>query len=63
VYGADGGLALAAMPGDVEAALAEYERAMFPRGEETAAEGAHLQRQMFGPDAPHGLLADFVAGT
>ncbi|MYW93577.1 FAD-dependent monooxygenase [Amycolatopsis rubida] len=61
--GAELGLALAAHPDDAEAALAEYEQAMFPRGAETAAEGAHLQRQMFGPDAPHGLLAEFVAGT
>ncbi|WP_134728321.1 FAD-dependent oxidoreductase [Amycolatopsis nivea] len=61
--GAELGLALAAHPDDVETALAEYEQAMFPRGAETAAEGAHLQRQMFGPDAPHGLLAEFVAGT
>ncbi|MGW7538459.1 FAD-dependent oxidoreductase [Amycolatopsis sp. NPDC054798] len=61
--GAELGIALAAHPGDVEAALAEYEQAMFPRAAETAADGAHLQEQMFGPDAPHGLLAEFVAGT
>ncbi|MFD2472306.1 FAD-dependent oxidoreductase [Amycolatopsis silviterrae] len=61
--GAELGIALAAHPDDTEAALAEYEQAMFPRGAETAADGAHMQQQMFGPDAPHGLLADFVAGT
>ncbi|MGV9293008.1 FAD-dependent oxidoreductase [Amycolatopsis sp. NPDC003676] len=61
--GAELGIALAAHPGDIEAALTEYEQAMFPRSAETAAEGAHLQRQMFGPDAPNGLLAEFVAGT
>ena len=61
--GAELGTALAAHPDDVEAALAEYEQAMFPRGAETAAEGAHLQQQMFGPDAPQGLVAEFVAGT
>ncbi|WP_037359554.1 FAD-dependent oxidoreductase [Amycolatopsis orientalis] len=61
--GAELGRALAEHPDDPEAALAEYEKAMFPRSAEIAAEGAHLQQQMFGPGAPNGLIAEFVAGT
>ncbi|WP_033287960.1 FAD-dependent oxidoreductase [Amycolatopsis jejuensis] len=61
--GAELGIALATHPGDVEAALAEYEQAMFPRGAKTAAEGARLQQQMYGPDAPEGMLAEFVPAT
>ncbi|MYR57846.1 FAD-dependent monooxygenase [Streptomyces sp. SID625] len=60
--GAELGLALAAHPGDTEAALTAYERAMFPRGAEAAADGAELHALMFGEDAPHGLLAAFAAG-
>ncbi|MFF1488263.1 FAD-dependent oxidoreductase [Streptomyces sp. NPDC058319] len=60
--GAELGLALAAHPGDTEAALTAYERAMFPRGAEAATDGAELHALMFGEDAPHGLLAAFAAG-
>lgn len=44
--GAELGTALAAHPGDVEAALAEYERAMFPRSAEAAGD------DMIGMDSP-----------
>lgn len=58
--GAELGSALAAHGADVEAALAEYERAMFPRGAETAAEGTELHEFLFGEDAPQGLVDAFV---
>ncbi|MFI1831787.1 FAD-dependent oxidoreductase [Streptomyces olivaceoviridis] len=58
--GAELGRALAAHPGDTEAALAEYEQAMFPRGAEAAAEGAQLHELLFGADTPHGLLDVFT---
>ncbi|GGY79689.1 monooxygenase [Streptomyces olivaceoviridis] len=59
--GAELGKALAAHPGDTEAAFAEYERAMFPRGAEAAAEGAQLHELLFGADTPQGLFAAFTA--
>ena len=57
VDGAELGQALVAHPDDVEAALAEYEQALFPRGAASAAESARNQAMMFGDDTPHGLLA------
>lgn len=59
--GAELGKALAAYPDAVEAALAEYEQALFPRGAESAAEGAELHELMFGDGAPHSLVAAFTA--
>ncbi|WIX98955.1 NAD(P)/FAD-dependent oxidoreductase [Amycolatopsis mongoliensis] len=56
--GAELGRALAAHD-DVEAALAEYEQAMFARGAEAAADGTELHELLFGDDAPHGLVALF----
>ncbi|MGI5339466.1 FAD-dependent oxidoreductase [Streptomyces sp. CA-181903] len=50
--GAELGQALAAHPGDVEAALTAYEQAMFPRSAEAAAFGAEQ-----GEDPVQGLLA------
>ncbi|MGW0946573.1 FAD-dependent oxidoreductase [Streptomyces sp. NPDC002623] len=58
--GAELGKALAAHPDDVEAALTEYENAMFPRSAEAAVEGAELYRLMYGDDSPHGLFAVFA---
>ncbi|WP_432837481.1 FAD-dependent oxidoreductase [Dactylosporangium sp. CA-092794] len=54
--GAELGKAIAAHPGDVEAALAEYERALFPRSAEAAADGAHMHNLLFGDDTPHSLI-------
>ncbi|MFB9834468.1 FAD-dependent oxidoreductase [Actinoallomurus acaciae] len=54
--GAELGRAVAAHPGDVETALAEYEEALFPRAAAAAAEGADF-RLMFAADAPHGVIA------
>ena len=59
--GAELGQALAAHPDDVEAALAEYERAMFPRGSEAAIDGERLAESMFGDNAPQSLLDMFLA--
>ncbi|MFF0517659.1 FAD-dependent oxidoreductase [Actinomadura nitritigenes] len=60
--GADLGKAIAAHPGDVEAAFTEYERALFPRSAAEAADAAHLHELMFGEGAPHSLI-DMLAGT
>ncbi|MBS2548715.1 FAD-dependent monooxygenase [Catenulispora sp. NL8] len=48
--------AIAAHPDDTEAALAEYERALFPRSAEFAAESARNHQLIFGDDTPEGLL-------
>ena len=60
--GAELGTALAAHPDDVEAALAEYERALFPRSAAAAADGFELHEIMFGADSPRSLL-DMFAGN
>ena len=54
--GSELGNALAAHPDDVETALAEYERALFPRGAEFAAESDRNHQLIFGDDTPDGLL-------
>ncbi|MCR6484770.1 FAD-dependent monooxygenase [Amycolatopsis sp. OK19-0408] len=54
--GAELGQALAAHPGDVEAALAEYEEAMFVRAA-TPVDDAVLLESLFGDDVPESLLA------
>ena len=60
--GAELGEALAAHPGDTEAALAAYEEKLFPRSEESAAESAANGILMFDEDAPQGML-DFFASV
>jgi 2-polyprenyl-6-methoxyphenol hydroxylase-like FAD-dependent oxidoreductase len=57
--GAELGKAIAAHPGAVETALTEYETALFPRSAAVADETELLFRQMFGADAPHGLINMF----
>jgi 2-polyprenyl-6-methoxyphenol hydroxylase-like FAD-dependent oxidoreductase len=57
--GAELGKALAAHPDDVEAALAEYEQAMFVRTQETAADTAQLQESLFGDNVPQNLIDMF----
>ncbi len=60
--GAELGRAIAAHPGDIEAALTAYEEAMFPRGASAAAE-AHRNHKLFFDDrAPFGLI-DFFTGA
>ncbi|MDQ0579474.1 FAD-dependent oxidoreductase [Streptomyces rishiriensis] len=58
--GAELGKALAAHPDDVEAALTEYEQAMFPRSAAAAGDGTRLHELMFGDHAPHGLITAFA---
>lgn len=57
--GAELGKALAAHPDDVEAALTEYEQAMFPRSTEIATQGVQLYEILFGDNAPHSLVTAF----
>jgi len=54
--GSELGNALAAHPDDVEAALAEYEQALFPRGAQFAAESDRNHKLLFNDDTPDGLL-------
>jgi 2-polyprenyl-6-methoxyphenol hydroxylase-like FAD-dependent oxidoreductase len=53
--GSELGQAIAAHPG-VEAALAEYEQALFPRSAQFAAESDRNHKLIFGDDTPGGLL-------
>ncbi|WP_413114730.1 FAD-dependent oxidoreductase [Streptomyces sp. CY1] len=55
------GRALAARPEDVEAALTEYEQAMFPRSAAAAAEGIQVHEMFYGAGAPHSLV-DMLTG-
>jgi 2-polyprenyl-6-methoxyphenol hydroxylase-like FAD-dependent oxidoreductase len=59
--GAELGKALAASPGDVEAALLAYEEALFPRSALAAAEASALSRLLFGNASP-GSLVDMFSG-
>jgi 2-polyprenyl-6-methoxyphenol hydroxylase-like FAD-dependent oxidoreductase len=59
--GAELGAALAAHPDEVETALAGYERALFPRSAEAAAEAAANLELCFRADAPQGLVDQFAA--
>jgi 2-polyprenyl-6-methoxyphenol hydroxylase-like FAD-dependent oxidoreductase len=58
--GSELGKAIAAHPDDSEAALAEYEQALFPRGAEFAAESDRNHTLVFGEDTPDGLLKLFT---
>ncbi|WIX82563.1 NAD(P)/FAD-dependent oxidoreductase [Amycolatopsis carbonis] len=59
IDGAELALAVVESGGDVEAALARYEKAMFPRSEEAARGSAENLVTMFAADTPDGLLAVF----
>jgi len=59
--GAELGKALAAHPDDLEAALTEYEQALFPRSATAAADGIELHELMFGDNTPRGLI-DMLGG-
>jgi 2-polyprenyl-6-methoxyphenol hydroxylase-like FAD-dependent oxidoreductase len=52
-------LAIAAHGADVEAALADYESALFPRSEQASRESAVGLETCIAPDAPRGLVAFF----
>ncbi|MGP2437898.1 FAD-dependent oxidoreductase [Streptomyces sp. JW3] len=55
-------LALAAHPGDTEAALRAYEKELFPRSEETARDSADSLATMFGERGLREMAAFFTAG-
>ncbi len=57
--GAELGRAIAANPGDVEAALLAYEKDLFPRSAFAAAEADELRQDLFGDNAPHSLVDMF----
>ncbi|MFI5916718.1 FAD-dependent oxidoreductase [Dactylosporangium sp. NPDC051541] len=59
--GAKFGLAIAANPGDVEAAITAYETELFPRSEEAAREAAANLEICFREDAPQSLIDQFAA--
>ena len=58
--GAELGKAIAANPGDLEAALAAYEKDLFPRGASAAAEADALRELLFGDNAPQSLIDMFT---
>jgi len=58
--GAELGRTIAARPDDIEAALSDYEHALFPRSAEFAAESDRNLRILFGADSPAGLLQLFT---
>ena len=57
--GAELGQAIAAHPGDTEAALTAYEQALFPRSEESAGRIRRQHGPLFAPDAPAGVVDFF----
>ncbi|MEV8428853.1 FAD-dependent oxidoreductase [Streptomyces chartreusis] len=63
IDGAELGQALAAHPGDTEAALAVYEKALFPRSEETARQSAEGLETIFNDRAPQPLIDMFASFT
>ena len=60
--GAELGNAIAAHPGDIEAALTAYEKALFPRSESAAADAHMILGLCLDDRAPFGLI-DFLTGA
>ena len=60
--GAELGAAIAAHPGDIEAALTAYEQAMFPRSAEAAADGVVNIDILLGEHASQNLINVFTGG-
>lgn len=52
--------ALLAHPGDIETALATYEKDLFPRSEKFASESAQNLQQFFGEAAPQSVVDLFT---
>jgi 2-polyprenyl-6-methoxyphenol hydroxylase-like FAD-dependent oxidoreductase len=61
--GAELGKAIAAHPDDIEAALAAYEEALFPRSESAAAEAHLILELCLGDRAPFGLIEFFTGAS
>jgi 2-polyprenyl-6-methoxyphenol hydroxylase-like FAD-dependent oxidoreductase len=59
--GAELGTAIAEHPGDVETALAAYEKVMFPRSDAEYADAHEIHDLLLGDRAPYGLV-DFFTG-
>jgi 2-polyprenyl-6-methoxyphenol hydroxylase-like FAD-dependent oxidoreductase len=59
--GAELGKAIAANPDDVEAALAAYEKDLFPRSAAEAVEAERILNVCLGPSAPQSLLDFFTS--
>jgi 2-polyprenyl-6-methoxyphenol hydroxylase-like FAD-dependent oxidoreductase len=59
--GAELGQAIAAHPGDLDAAVAAYERALFPRSAAAATEAARNLALCFDDNAPQSLIDQFAA--
>jgi hypothetical protein len=59
--GAELGQTIVAHLGDTEAALASYEKALFPRSEASAQETAASMELMFGDDALRRLIDAFAS--
>lgn len=60
IDGAELGMAIAANPGNLEAALLAYEEELFPRSASEAVQAEELLEVLFGENAPQSLL-DFFA--
>jgi 2-polyprenyl-6-methoxyphenol hydroxylase-like FAD-dependent oxidoreductase len=60
--GAELGQAIAAHPGDIEAALTAYEEVLFPRSESEYADAHEIQELCLGDRAPFGLI-EFLSGA
>jgi 2-polyprenyl-6-methoxyphenol hydroxylase-like FAD-dependent oxidoreductase len=58
--GAELAKAIVAHPGDLEAALAPYELALFPRSAAEVMDAEEIQRACLGPDAPQSLVDFFT---
>jgi 2-polyprenyl-6-methoxyphenol hydroxylase-like FAD-dependent oxidoreductase len=58
--GAELGNAIAANPGDIEAALMAYEKDLFPRSAFEAAESEKILNVCIGPNAPYSLVDMFT---
>jgi 2-polyprenyl-6-methoxyphenol hydroxylase-like FAD-dependent oxidoreductase len=61
--GAELGQALAAHPGDVEAALTSYEEAMFARSESAAKDAHEILELLLNEHAPYGMVEFFTGGA